>query len=449
MSFSQPSPRLSWRHSLVLASLTFGLFFGAGNLIFPITLGVQSGSAVWAAAAGFLVTAVGLPILGVIGSAMSGTSGLRELASRVGPRFAIVFTAALYLTIGPFFAIPRTATVSFEMAFGEALSGAGKQAALAAFTIVYFAVVLVAAMRPGKLMDYVGKFLTPVFLVLLGTLIVVAFVRLSGGSLPAPTETYAHSPGAVGALDGYNTMDALASLAFAVVLLEAVRGLGVTQPRRVAAELTRAGIIAAVGMGAIYSCLAVLGANAHGLVEREENGAVALAAIADYAFGPPGHILAALTMLAACVKTAIGLVAACVETFSDLAPGRLSARAWAIAFTAVSLVLANVGLDAIISAAVPVLQLLYPLAIVLIFLGLVDKVVRGRRLAHLLPMLGAGVVSVLSFLAALPERLAGIPGVAARVGEVLPGFEWGIGWLLPAAVGLLVGLVADRRKAAS
>lgn len=441
--------RLRARESLLLSSLMFGLFFGAGNLIFPLVLGLQAGAQVTPATVGFLITAVGLPILGVIASAASHTSSVHALAARVGPRFALVFTAALYLTIGPFFAIPRTATVSYEMAFGTLLSGPARALVLVAFSAVFFALVFAAAMRPGRVMEFVGRYLTPVFLVLLALLLVVALIRVGDAPRPPAAGAYANGAGGAaltGAFDGYNTMDALASLAFAIVLIDATRRLGITSRERIAAELTRAGVLAAAGMAVIYGSLTIVGAGAGGIVPRDANGAVALAGIASANFGVVGHVLASLIMLAACIKTAIGLSAACVEMFSSMIPGRFSTRTWAIIFTSVSFLLANVGLEAIIAAAVPVLQLLYPLAIVLIVLGLSHRFVSGNRLAHVLPMAAAGVVAVLALLASLPSSVPLVPQAAAAVGSVFPGFADGIGWILPAALALGVGLLVGRAR---
>lgn len=425
-----PEPqRLSFRQSLLLGSLLFGLFFGAGNLIFPISLGLQAGSAVGSAALGFLVAAVGLPILGVVASALSRTSSVHELASRVAPWFGVAFTVALYLTIGPFFAIPRTATVSFEMAFGH-LDGTPERVVLLLFSAAFFAATLYASMHPGRLLDYVGRYLTPTFLVLLGILLVVALASPAPAA-PAPLGEYATHAATQGVLDGYNTMDALASLAFAIVIVQAARGLGVTTPGRIAFEVGRAGIWAAIAMGVIYAALAVLGSRAFELVPRDANGALGLAAIAQHHFAGVGHLLAAAIMLVACLKTAIGLVTSCAEMFERMVPVPLSQRGWAIAFSAVSFVLANVGLDAIIAGAIPVLLFLYPLAITLIALGLLDRWVHDRPWAYRLSLLAAGVASGLALL----------PGGARIAGAWLPGFELGFGWLVPAVIGLVVGCV--------
>lgn len=436
--------RLSTHQSLLLGSLLFGLFFGAGNLIFPISMGLTAGSSVLPATLGFLVAAVGLPILGVVASALAGTVSLHELASRVAPWFGVLFTCALYLTIGPFFAIPRTATVSYEMAFGGTLSDGAGRWALAGFTAVFIAVALAAAIRPGKLLDYVGKWLTPVFLVLLGLLLVVARLG-SGSAAPAAQGPYATHALSQGVLDGYNTMDALASLAFAIVVIEAVRRLGVTQPRRIAIEVGRAGVLAAVAMCVIYAALAILGSRSTHVVARDANGAVALSRVASESFGGIGHLLAALIMGVACLKTCIGLLTACAEMFRTMFPGSLSQRGWATVFAVVSFAVANVGLDTIIKAAVPVLVLLYPLAIGIIVLGLLDPWVRHRPWAYRLTTLGAGVVSLLFLLATQAGVPAGVASAASAAGGVLPGFELGFGWILPALIGLVAGMALPRR----
>ncbi len=153
--------KLNFRQSLVIASMLFGLFFGAGNLIFPVSTGQLAGADVWQASAGFLLTGVGLPILGVAALGISRENGLLELSSRIGKGYGMFFTCALYLTIGPFFAIPRCATVSFTIGPGTVLSPQSQTLALGIFSFVFFAVALFLALRPGEILTWVGKVLTP------------------------------------------------------------------------------------------------------------------------------------------------------------------------------------------------------------------------------------------------------------------------------------------------
>lgn len=428
--------RATLAQTLLIGSLTFGLFFGAGNLIFPASLGLQAGGATGITALGFLITAVGLPIIGVIACAIAGTTSLYTLASRVHPAFALVFTTVLYLTIGPLFAVPRTATVSFEMGFAKLLPESMQQWALLLFTLVFFAVVAVAALRPGKLLDIVGRYLTPLFLGLLATVLVAAaVVPMSTGPLPAPVGPYEQQAMAQGLLDGYNTMDALASLAFSIVVIEAVRRFGITKPRAIASTVARGGLVAAVLMGAIYVALAFMGAGAVSILPRDTNGAVVLSEVANHYYGRVGLVLAAAIMLVACLKTAIGLVTACSEMFAQMFPKALSQRAWVIVFTAVSCALANVGLDAILTAAVPVLGFLYPLAIVLIGLALANRWTKSR------PMVwrwGIGLTA-LSSLVALAPLVPAFSGAVAWMNVNVPGYALGFAWVIPAVIGTVIG----------
>jgi len=315
--------RLRPSQTLLLGSLVFGLFFGAGNLVFPVLMGREAGAASPAAATGFLLTAVGLPILGVVASAMAGADSLQSLLRPVSGRLSLWFTCALYLTIGPLFAIPRTATVSYEVGI-RPLVGEG-HTPLFLFSVAFFALTALAARRPGRLMDWVGRYLTPVFLVLLSALVIASFVAPMTTTPAAPSGPYASAPLARGLVDGYSTMDALASLAFAVVLVDATRRLGVKGPRRLAVELGKAGLVGGLGMAVVYATLAHVGATSVGAVAVADNGGVVLAGVSLHYFGVAGQYLIAAIVLTACLKTAIGLTVACATTFVELTAGRRGA----------------------------------------------------------------------------------------------------------------------------
>ena len=110
---------LNFKQTLLVGSLLFGLFFGAGNLIFPLKMGQDAGYNIGPVTLGFLLSGVGLPILGVVAAAMSDSQSLFDIAVPAGKKFAYFFTILLYLTIGPGFAIPRTSTVSYEVSFAS------------------------------------------------------------------------------------------------------------------------------------------------------------------------------------------------------------------------------------------------------------------------------------------------------------------------------------------
>ena len=334
--------KLRFRELIFVASMLFGMFFGAGNLIFPASMGQLAGSNMWQAAAGFLITGVGLPLLGVAALGISREESLLELSSRVGKRYGLFFTCALYLAIGPFLAIPRCATVSFTVGVERILPAEMQTAALAVFSAVFFAAVLFFSLRPGEILTWVGKVLNPLFLCLLGVLVVRAVLSPMGsiGEIPA-SGAYESAAFFTGLLEGYNTMDVLAGLAFGIVV--------------------------------IYVLVTVVGAQSRGMFPAASNGGEALAQIAEYYFGGAGAVILAATVTVACLKTAVGLITSCGETFVKIFPGGPSYHVWAVSFCILSFLVANLGLDAIIAFSMPVLMFLYPLAVALILLTLFGR----------------------------------------------------------------------------
>ena len=218
--------KLSFQSSLLIGSLLFGLFFGAGNLIFPVHMGQSAGNNTIQATIGFLITGVGLPLLGVIASALSRSESLFDMAKPVSRIYSVLFTCMLYLTIGPLFAIPRTATVAFEVGLSPFITEDYIQIGLFVFSFVFFAVTLYFSLRPGRILDWVGKYLTPVFVALLSVLLIATIIKPMGRvSQYAPQGNYIDKPLFTGLLDGYNTMDALASLALQLLLSRTLRSL--------------------------------------------------------------------------------------------------------------------------------------------------------------------------------------------------------------------------------
>src|SRR5690625_6448996 len=216
--------KLSFSSHVAIGVMLFALFFGAGNLIFPAELGQASGTNLLPAIIGFLITGTGLPLLGVLAIAYSGSENLQDLASRVNPVYAIFFTSLLYLTIGPFFAAPRTATVAYDVGFLSFIGEVFHQVGLFIFSLIFFAITLLISLKPAKLVDNVGKILAPGIVILLVILLAMVVVKPMG-SIEAPLEAYASGSFVTGFLEGYNTMDALASLVFAMIVIQAIRSM--------------------------------------------------------------------------------------------------------------------------------------------------------------------------------------------------------------------------------
>ncbi len=436
--------KLTRSEYIYVASMLFGMFFGAGNLIFPVHMGQMAGSNVWPAVVGFCVTGVGLPLLGVAALGISRSSGLFELGSRVGRPYSMFFTCLLYLTIGPFFAIPRCATTSFTVGLEQVLPEGSTQLYLLIFSALFFAAALLFSLRPGKILVWVGKILNPCFLVFLGILVVVATLDPGAAiSDVAPEGAYVSQPFFTGFLEGYNTMDALASLAFGIVVVQTIRGLGVTEPDAVAGSTVRAGIFSCLLMAVIYAAVTVVGVQSRGLFETSENGGIALAQIAQHYLGGAGLFILAATVTLACLKTSVGLITSCAETFHGLFSNGPTYRVWAIIFSGASFLFANVGLNAIITYAVPVLMFLYPLAITLIVLSLFGRFFRYDRAVFVCTTALTLIAALYDFLMALPAGVRDALGgdaIQQLVVGFLPFAGLGLGWICPALLGLVIGL---------
>ncbi|MFB9769444.1 branched-chain amino acid transport system II carrier protein [Lactiplantibacillus modestisalitolerans] len=437
-------PRLSTRNLIFIGTMLFGLFFGAGNLIFPIYLGQQAGHHVGAAVIGLLITGIGLPLLGVIGMGLTRSNGVFDLASRVSRPYAYGFTVILYFTLGPLFAMPRLATTAFQIGLAPFIRSAQQPLALLIFSISFFLLTWGLARNPGKIMTYVGKWLTPLFLILLGALILMALIHPMGNLSSAARGSYATSPVMTGFTEGYNTMDALASLAFGIVVIDATRNLGVTDPGQIATDTIKAGIISMTLMGVIYALLAVVGALSLGQFAPASNGGVTLAQIANYYFGAFGNVLLALLVIIACLKTAIGLTSAFGDTGHELFP-KLSYPLVITVACLLPAILANVGLTQLINYSTPVLMTLYPLAIVLILLACLAPWIGMSRWLYGLTTAWTLIPALLAGINALPTAWTHASWLQALIAanNWLPLASLGLGWSVPALIGFLMGLTVS------
>ena len=442
--------KLKLTETAAVASLLFGLFFGAGNLIFPVYLGQSAGASVGTAAIGFLVTGVGIPLLGVAALGMSKSRDLLEMSSRIGRKYGVFFTCLLYLTIGPFFAIPRCASTSFSVGIAPMIENEHTTKYLLwLFSFLFFAAVLFFSLRPGKILTYVGRVLTPLFLISLGILIVSALMHPIGNYQAAPPEAaYVKMPLFKGILEGYNTMDALAGLAFGIVVIKVIRDLGVKEPGAVAACTLKSGIFGCSVMAVIYAALMLIGAQSRAVYPVSADGGEALHLIAHHYFGDVGAIILAVIVTLACLKTAVGLITSCSETFCEIFPAGPSYKIWTIGFCVFSFFVATMGLASIIAYSVPVLMFLYPLAITLIFLALSGNLFRHDRTVYVFTTLFTMTAAVFDFLNALPAqwREAAVVKNIVFLGNMLPFSQYALGWICPALLGFLTGLCAYRIK---
>ncbi|MEK4299824.1 branched-chain amino acid transport system II carrier protein [Oceanobacillus sp. FSL W8-0428] len=434
---------------LAIAFMLFALFFGAGNLIFPAQLGQLSGDNLTPAIIGFLATGVGLPFLGIMAMGFSGKNNLQELASRVHPIYGLAFTALLYLTIGPFFAAPRTGTVAYEVGIAPYVNDGAHSTVLLIFTGVFFLITLLFSLFPSKIVDNIGKFLAPALVILLLVLLAVAFFNPMG-SIQSPDETYQSAAFFTGFIEGYNTMDALAALVFGIIIINVIKGFGITNNNQILSAVTKIGLTSTALLAIIYVGISYLGATSVTELGVFDNGGPVLSGAASHYFGTFGAILLAAIIILACLTTAIGLVTANAEYFHSLIPA-IGYKPFVFFFSILTFVVANFGLENIISYSVPVLMFLYPLAMVLVLLTFVSPIFNHSRLVYIPTIAVTFLFSIIDGLVALygslelelPEWL---DVLVETLGDVLPLYAEGLGWLIPAAVVAVIMIIIAKVK---
>ncbi|MEH7375996.1 branched-chain amino acid transport system II carrier protein [Neobacillus drentensis] len=421
----------SAKQIVFISFMLFSMFFGAGNLIFPPFLGQSAGTHLWTALAGFIVSAVGLPILGVIAVAKAGS--FNELNQRVHPFFAFIFPFLIYIAIGPGLAIPRAGSLAFEMGLAPFLPGhlVGNPVSLLVYSIIFFGLVAWLCMFPSKLIDLFGKLLTPILLALI-TIIFIKSLIDPIGTFAVPKGNYETNPVFQGVLDGYLTMDALAALAFGIVISNTLKAQGVHDNKKRSLYMMYAGLGAGVLLTVIYLILGYLGAASSSLGQTE-NGAQILSNVMTHLFGQSGTFILGLVFTIACFCVSIGLVTSCSQFFANAIP-KIDYKKWVIILSVLSTAIANLGLTQILRISVPILGMIYPLAIAIIFLGLIDDFIKRYPQIYIYVVSFVAVFSIIDTInkTFLANKWSGVL-------DILPFYMEGLGWIVPALIGLIVG----------
>ncbi|QOY35493.1 branched-chain amino acid transport system II carrier protein [Anaerobacillus isosaccharinicus] len=425
------------KDTLLIGLMLFALFFGAGNLIYPPFLGMESGTSFWIAITGFIITGVGLPILAIAAIALV-KDGAEGLASRVHPIFSFVFISTVYLAIGPLFAIPRGATVAFEIGLKPFVQGGSIDSiALLLFTVIFFGFVYIISLNPTKMVDRVGQWLTPALLLAIVSLAVASFLKLEAPAQDV-SEKYASSPFFTGFIEGYLTMDTIASLAFGIIVINAIKAKGVETHKDIMRHTIKAGMIAGVGLAFVYVAIGIMGVKmaSYGTFE---NGSSILSSGAELLFGPSGKLLLGFIVLLACFTTCIGLTIACSQYVTKWTT-KISYKTTVTVIVLFSLFVSNLGLNQIITLSIPVLVMVYPITIVLVMLAFLNRFFNGAQLVYCGAIILTLIVSTIEGLAMYGLKINGLQTLI----EKLPFFQLGLAWVVPALIGGIVGYILER-----
>lgn len=412
----------STKDAIVIGFALFSMFFGAGNLIFPGFLGNTLGSSFFTGMIGFVITGVGLPLLAIV-ACSKGDGSFESIASKIGPKFVIIFTTLLFMAIGPLLAVPRTAATTFEMSINPFFPGIPAIVVIA----VYFIINLIFVLKRSSIIDTIGKFLTPALLILL-IVVIVKGVFMPIGEI---TSTNAQNVFSSSLIEGYQTMDAIAALLFAAIITTSLKDKGY-EKKDMPSMILKSSLVATIGLAFVYGGLMYIGAQTTTIASSDLGKTGLLLFIAKHILGSAGPIVIGVAMGLACLSTSIGLITAGADFFEKVSKGKLTYKFNAIVISLVSFLVALLGVDKIIAFSSPILNLLYPVSITIIVTTLLSKWLTNVKAIRL------GVYTSLVF-----SLLLLIPGLNL---SFLPLSKVGFGWVVPTILGIIIGYIIFKDK---
>lgn len=351
----------------------FAMLFGAGNLIFPPMLGHDLGQYWGLGAVGFVITGVGVPLLGLIAAAHEGE--LNHFSNRVSPLFAKMYIIVLILTIGFFLAMPRTGATAYEMTLKNI--GMTEPIYKYGFLALYFVITWFFSLSSQKVVDRIGKILTPVLLFLL-FLIIYYGIKFPYSSLDLG-ELKKEAFG-TGFIQGYQTMDTLATIVYSAVIVKSIQRGRDLSKREENKFLWGSSLVAVGLLDFVYVALTYIGAMFSG-VDILQNTEL-LIYIVKYILGDLGNAVLGVAVAGACLTTAIGLVATVGDYFEKLLPWSYKTI---VTITCIAgFIFSSFGVQTIIQLAIPVLVVLYPVSMMLIFLNLMKKYITSNGVYRVL-----------------------------------------------------------------
>ncbi|MBS9338137.1 branched-chain amino acid transport system II carrier protein [Fructobacillus sp. M2-14] len=426
-------------HILLITSLIFGLFFGAGNLIFPVQMGQLSGSHWMPAIAGFLLTGAVLPYLAMLGMSLTKSTSVLDIAKPVAPWFATAMVVAIHFSLGPLFATPRTAATAFSMGIAPLIPAVYQQIAMAIFTGIFFYLVYLLTVKESNLMKWVGKYLNPAFLIMLAIILILALILPMGGLDQHVSGAYNSQAAFQGILEGYNTMDCLALLAFSVSVVYAVKNMGFSD-KQVPKLLAKSGFYAILLESLIYIATALLGVSSLGIMGVSDNGGTALSNVINHYTGSVGILATAVVVTLAVFTSAMGLSASFAQDLHRVFP-KVSYVTWLRITCIGSFITANAGLTKIIAFSTPVLMMVYPFTLVLTVLAVLNKWVKQDKMMYRFVMAFITIPAILDgLLASSLKTIPFIEAIGHTYYQIIPLAAEGFGWVVPALMGAIVVL---------
>ena len=413
----------------VVGFALFSMFFGAGNLLFPPYLGLISGGHWLTSLAGFVLADVGLALLVITAAAKCGGE-LDTVLSRAGNNMAKFVGIASVLCIGPLLAIPRTAATTFEMGISPIIGETGSIIPIIV-SVVFFLLTLILTIKPSKVVDIIGKVLTPALLIALGILIVIGIISPIG--VISENALIDKSLFSEGVSQGYLTMDALGAAALATVIIASIGERGYNNPKDKVKITVQSGLVAGLALTLVYGGLTFLGSMLSSTYGIDTPQASLMVVITNSLLGYPGKIVLGVIVTLACLTTSIGLTSAAAKYFSSISNNKIKYETIVISICIFSAVVSNFGVSTIIKFSAPVLEIVYPVLIALLVMTLLGDHIRNDNAFK-----GAAYVTLVISLLSVGSNLLSLKQISDLL-SLLPFASIGFNWIVPAIIGAVVG----------
>lgn len=421
---------------VVVGFALFSMFFGAGNLLFPPYLGLVSGTNWIVSLSGFILTDIILALV-VVMAAVKFDGDLDLTLSRAGKKFARAIIIASILCIGPLLAIPRNGATTYEMGIAPIL-GFDTPIAKLMVSIIFFVLTLLLTIRPSKVVDIIGKFLTPALLICLAILIVMGIINPIGDV--SSTQLIENNLFAEGVAQGYQTLDTLAAVAFSTVAITAIIQRGYSDSKEKVKLTLQSGLISGVFLALVYAGLTYLGSMLSTTYGVDTPQASLMVVITNAILGKPGKIILGIIVSLACLTTSIGLTSSAASYFSNISNGKVKYQTLVIGICVFSLILANFGVSTIIQFSAPVLEIVCSVLVALIATTFLDKYIKNDNAFK-----GVAYVTLLVSILSVGSSLFNITQVYDLLSK-LPLAQYGFNWVLPAILGGVIGNFIKTKK---